>query len=212
MTGSRGPVVAFSVAIVIFALMKLGFLKSIAVFVVALTSIAIMPGGPLAESVRQMPLVRRLLEGSAVTDVTSGRSELFRAALDAMLTHPMGIGWGRYTDYTAVTEGVGGEIYVHNVILEVGAEAGWVGLTTFSILLLFVAFCCIKIWHLSHAALAVSGFAYWLGAAMFSSDFGGNRGLWLLVGVVLGVYSYGLRTRDPSGSVAQRQNKKRANL
>lgn len=68
---------------------------------------------------------------------STGRIGYGSAALQALLTHPWGLGIGGFAKYYTGSDE--GRAYAHNLFLEVGSELGWIGLIAFVLLCIWAA-------------------------------------------------------------------------
>lgn len=186
-SGSRGPLAgaAFAAAILLipskssprFTILRFGTL--------ACTSI-------LAYEAFTASPTDQVAYGRVFTTSTSGRSYIYSETVSVLAEHPLGIGWGNLSDYVSFESLEPGRLYAHNLFLEVASEGGLLALFGL-VIILIVAFRRIRnssvsepIWH----NLFISQMVFAFVNAMFSSDFAGNRSLWVFVGIALsGMYS-----------------------
>lgn len=179
LTASRGPLLALGVSVV-FALLASRRFVSGKVRASAITLIV----GMLFVILRQgIELDDRLASAGS-----TGREGLQATAWRTMTEQPFGIGWGNLYNYLSGSDAItsqGYDQYPHNVLLEVGSEAGIIGL----LILIFILTRAAKTPGLRDspeglALAAVSVYAFT--GAMFSSDIIGNRLCWVLLGILLG--------------------------
>lgn len=119
-------------------------------------------------------------------DSSTGRFQLWQAAVETIVDSPLGVGWGGFSELSFSE-------YPHNVLLEILLEAGW--LTGSAVIaLLFITF--LKGVKESGSFLSMvifSIYSFALINAMFSSDINGNRLL-----IVATVTIWVLHMRKPS--------------
>ena len=125
-----------------------------------------------------------VLSGSSTPTYTAGRRlTLYRWALGMFAEKPLtgwGLGgWSYYVfdrDFPA---------YPHNLVLEIAAEEGMMGLAALGTLLLTVFLAMRRIWRTSSdLSFIVPVFVFSLLATMTSGDINANRPLWLWCGVI----------------------------
>ncbi len=123
----------------------------------------------------------------------AARLRLFRGAVDAFLDHPLvGTGTGTFREGD---EPQGTRAYPHNLLLEVAAEAGVLGLAPLAFLLSVVTVLLLRnLTRLTEPAriilLAVLAlFVYTLANAMVSGDINDNRVLFAVCGLVAGLHA-----------------------
>ncbi|MDW7710745.1 MAG: O-antigen ligase family protein [Deferrisomatales bacterium] len=122
-SGSRGALVSVVCAVaVFFVLERVPFWKvAIVGLAGAVTSAAIVFWTPFGESVASM-YGRRIVELTIEEQYTSGRTEIYRAALKLGSENPfVGAGLGGFAS-------TGLHVYPHNLFLEVFSETGMAGL------------------------------------------------------------------------------------
>jgi hypothetical protein len=176
---SRGPLLAFVVALVASATIVSGRGRALRA---AITFVVVLVVGVVAFN--RGALGSRLI---SLQDVSAtSREALWTRAFELMGTHPFGIGWGNlYNNLDSDSSlGMGYGVYPHNILAEVGSEAGWLAL------LLFVALCVVAARRLSRqqdtVGLALFGLlVFYFVSALTSSDVPSNRGLWVTIGIAL---------------------------
>ncbi|SCL23990.1 O-antigen ligase [Micromonospora rhizosphaerae] len=174
-TGSRGPMVATVVALLVLALAGLrqkvgrgrrewigvGLMAGLAATFVAFPSL--LP-----------PRMYALLVDPSDELELSVRPEMQKATLPIIAEHPAGVGFGNWAHYSGMLK----HDYPHNLWLELTAEAGWlVG----GALILAVTVVAVGLWRAARVD-AVAGFALALlafnvVAVSTSGDINGNRAL-----------------------------------
>jgi hypothetical protein len=111
--------------------------------------------------------------------VTSMRSDLYD---DLGRAHPLGIGWGDFARDSPVGHEMAnaqGAAYAHNSFAEAFSEGGYFALLAFAFV---VVLALLRLWRLSdepHGAIVLGTAVYWLLNAQVSSDFLGNRFMWI---------------------------------
>jgi hypothetical protein len=135
--------------------------------------------------------------GKRITDTVLGglyddtRAQLLTSAIHLGLAHPMGIGWGDFAQESAIGHELAnaqGVAYAHNAFGEAFAEGGVLALLAFSVV---VVLALLRLWRLSdHAqdAIVWGTAVYWVLNALVSSDFFGNRFMW--ISLACGLASY----------------------
>lgn len=179
-TGSRGPILSVVISVITVLMIGKGVARSRAYR--AFIAVVIAGGAMLLFS-------SAIAENTRIASVdANGRDALFGAALDVIRNNPIGIGWGnfyliipsfpRVDPYT---------LYPHNILLEIGAEGGWIALGAFALLLIFSVNNSFRAAQSGSypAAVVLSMLIFTLVNASLSSDFVGNRLLWLSVGLSL---------------------------
>ncbi|MDN4507487.1 O-antigen ligase family protein [Dietzia maris] len=181
-TASRGPWIGLMASIVVLAVVSNGARVVVVVASVGFFFIRAAANTGNMTLFFNVPVLARALalEGDGA-DLTSGRAEAAGTAVRALSQFPLGVGWGNFGEVPG--SGLG---YVHNIVLEIGVEAGWIGLAGFIILVTYLFRCLVNFSTDDSSWLFFALFTFWLTVAFFSSDFGGNRGLWLLLGVSMG--------------------------
>lgn len=176
--GSRGPVIAALIAVLVVVAASPQRGRGVRV---VLAGAAVALAAYLAFSADLV--AGRLL---VFNDTSAAeRRRLWSDSLDVLTAHPGGIGWGNL--YYSLPAGSVPDVrvYPHNVLLEVGTEAGWLALAGL-VALLGVA------WVRQRRAASTGVEAAMLGLLVFflvnalvSGDVGDNRGLWVAVGAAL---------------------------
>lgn len=182
-TGSRGPLLAILVSVTVLLLTS-GKIKSL---LQRLSVLAVL--GCAAVLIYSSSILEntRIVSGDA-----SGRDLLFRAALESVKAHPVGIGWGNF--YSVLPSFSGADaysLYPHNIFLEIGAEGGWLALIVFTLLLIAVFKNLIVSTKAGNqtAVIVLAVFVFFLLNASLSSDIVGNRLFWLSIGMALVPFS-----------------------
>jgi O-antigen ligase len=187
--GSRGPVLAVLVTVVVVVLVGRCFARYRIVFVLVL----------LAGSVAafRLALVAGGSGGKRIIDsLESGFSDGVRARLlnDAVrlgTAHPLGIGWGDFAQDSKVGRSIANEqlvSYAHNVFAEAFSEGGVLALLAFALVVV------LALWRLQQLtsdpmeAVVLGTVLYWVLNAQVSSDFVGNRFMW--IALACGVAAY----------------------
>jgi O-antigen ligase len=128
--------------------------------------------------------IEEVLRGSYTPTYTAGRRlTLYRWALQMFAEKPL-TGWGLGGwSYYALDRDV--PAYPHNLVLEIAAEEGVMGLAALGTLLLTVLLALRRIWRRSpDLSFIAPVFAFSLLATMTSGDINVNRPLWLWCGVI----------------------------
>jgi O-antigen ligase len=188
---SRGPLLALAVSVVAVLLSSVQ-LSSVMRSVLVLLALGI---GGLA--------VRDLVDSGSrlVSAGDTGRAELFSATWQVVQRHPTGIGWGNLYNYLpgrVIIVEQGYHQYPHNLVLEVLAACGIVGGVLMMLGLVVAGRAAYKARRLMGDSLLWGAFLYALFGAMFSSSVVGNRMLWVVCAMSLGIW-----TRAASSSFAE---------
>jgi O-antigen ligase len=128
--------------------------------------------------------IEEVLRGSSTPTYTAGRRlTLYRWALGMFAEKPL-TGWGLGGwSYYVLDRDV--PAYPHNLVLEIAAEEGVVGLAALGTLLLCVVLSMRRIWRSSpDLSFIAPVFTFSLLATMTSGDINVNRPLWLWCGVI----------------------------
>jgi O-antigen ligase len=195
--GSRGPTVAFIVGLI--ALVGLTTtvgrsrrrLVAVGAVVIAAAILipVVVPGSSIGRSLST-------ILGNSSGLSSNGRSALWAKAYSAFGAHPLaGIGTGGFAAYDL-------EFYPHNILLEVAAELGIVGVVAFIAMATSIMRRLIVLWRRTHArlqlevTLLIALFLSALVNAIFSGAIQDNSDLWLWGGLAVGVY---VRQRESQG-------------
>jgi len=191
-TGSRGPLVAVALALVVL-LLVLASLRRIS----GRTTAVLVVSSLLVGAVVAVSSSAGLARLSSGTD--SGRSQLYAESLQLALDTPLGIGWGQLGQYIVDFRSTDPDtLYAHNVFLEMFVEGGVIALAAFSLLAILAARRVYKAVRqdIRYAPVLVV-FTYALTSAQFSSDVVGNRLMWLAIGLALiSTRAYAVKTVD----------------
>lgn len=175
-TGSRGPLLAAMVAVLLGGLLVLkakGARGAWLAVCALLAALAAVLGFVAPEAGAQWATDRG----------DSGRLVLYARAVELIRTHPEGVGWGNFAE----ASGSAVHLYPHNLYLEVGAEGGVIALLAFVLLTLVALHWSATLYLRSRTStdLLVFGiYVYALVNAQFSSDIVGNRMLWVALAFV----------------------------
>lgn len=201
-TGSRGPLLATSVALLgamFFAAERPRLSRSLPVVVVATVALEqLFARAPAASQERLLTLLHVQIVGDTAT-----RVDLYSQAWHSFWTHPLGLGWGGFEDLDAH-----GYRYPHDLPLEVLAEAGLVCGGLF------------LLWFGHHYARARNVRAGFTGSAVFglltlsvveslvSGDVNDGKSLFFALG--LGMALAALGVADDRPTTAERMQSERA--
>lgn len=178
-SGSRGPILAIMVSAAAI-LLTAGPTKT---FIKRALVLSFLGFGSL------LLFSSSALENTRLTTAdANGRDILFGAAFDAIVASPVGIGWGNfYLELPNFSRVDAYTLYPHNIFLEIGVEGGWFALATFVVLVLL----CLRNLLIAvragdnTATVILAILIFTLVNASLSSDFVGNRLLWLSIGLSL---------------------------
>ncbi|MGP9707038.1 O-antigen ligase family protein [Brachybacterium sp. AOP24-D1-21] len=173
LTGSRAPVVAIIFALLLVTARKVKYTRSLAAFA---TLAAIGAAITYALIRIERDSVSRILSTNS-----TGREFLWGHALEAFLENPQGLGLGELRSAFPAGAYNDADVYAHNIFLEAASEGGVI-LLACVLVLVSVSF---KRFADSEArttnAVLFGLFSAALINAQFSSDFVGNRLLWVLM-------------------------------
>lgn len=180
---SRGPLLAFLIAV-------FGILVSLpraSLRILTLVSVAVS-GGVIQAAYFYSP------ESRIFSSDDSGRSELFVSAWEVVKDNPLGVGWGNLYNYLPahiVNPAQGYVQYPHNVLLEFAAEGG-----LFSAALILIVLCATggAAYSMRRTTMGLflwGAFIFSVVGALFSSDVVGNRLLWVVCALTLGLRARG---------------------
>ncbi|MFZ1363243.1 MAG: O-antigen ligase family protein [Candidatus Nanopelagicales bacterium] len=192
-TGSRGPLLAFALALICVGVVAIGGkrVNSVALLAVVIATVTI------TAFLSQIGFgqISRIFD-----EDDSGRFLLFSSAADLAGEVPTGLGWGGFSEYAwQWSSEVGGRLYPHNLVLEFWVEGGLVALVCIVGLLTFTLVQAIRLQvsdefgYTGAALLAI--YVYSLVNAQFSSDIVGNRLLWSTTALILGISTLLARRR-----------------
>ena len=124
--GSRGPVLSLVAAIIVTLATSPAFrgrrLFTFAAAGMVIWGLLILVG----PSGRGTARVLSIFGGDTID---GARQELYSAATRGTLDHPFGVGWGNFGNLLGGSPANDGTpLYPHNILLEVGVEAGWLAL------------------------------------------------------------------------------------
>jgi O-antigen ligase len=199
-TGSRGPVLGLVAGFVVLLALTLRdpavrrrlLVLSLAVPAAAVLVTRLVPNADLERS------LSFLLFGNSSQAASNGRYELWHQAYAAFHAHPLlGVGTGGFATIVPV------ERYPHNLFLETGAELGFLGVVFAAVVvgggIVWLARATTGTLGEArgHAALVCALFAAALVNALVSADVAGNNGLWLAIGLGIGL---AIRRRRPGAT------------
>lgn len=186
--GSRGALAGAAVALLLtlgLQLARPGNRRPAVAILVAAVAVApvIWAGSPPAAKQKYLSSLQ-LGQGSDALDAGGGaRGEIFSSAVRLFAENPMGVGTNGYPALT-------GYIWPHNIVLELGAELGIVGVALLAALVVAVARTLARAYAGPSApeAVGAAGLAALPFTLAFSSyDLNNNRILWIMLGVALAV-------------------------
>lgn len=203
--GSRGPVVAFGLALLctVAAVVLREPRRILPVLLLVMAGIAVLPFISLPETSSER--LGNLIHNPSGTFEQDLRSRLYEKGIELAEENPMrGIGAGGFFNYSYVVTNRE-ERYPHNVFIETAAELGVIPAV------LLVASVLALIGALYQRAWTAEGedrttiyllagvFLLNLFAAQFSGDFNDNKTFWAMLGVGWLVARYGLGGESDSG-------------
>lgn len=178
LTASRGPLVGLVAAVLVVLLWGRSVPARVRVGVV----LAAAGVGAYLMS-KGVELNDRLTEAD-----DTGRGALWAAALEQFERLPAGIGWGNLYNYLpagAIITGQDYDQYPHNLLLEVGSEAGPFAFLLLAFVLAGAARFALRA-RTGPELLVLGIFTFALTGAMTSSNMLGNVLLWVSVGILAG--------------------------
>lgn len=199
-TGSRGPVAAAVVAVVVTAIAAPGrgrVVRSLLGLAAVYAGLIILGNATGAGAARlQLALSGR-------SDNTASRQPFWDAAMAAIPSQPFGIGWGNF--FSALPTGLqanGYRIYPHNVLLEATLEGGWLAGAA------LLAFIVLALWRLARNAdtplgstlLAIA--IFFTVGAMVSGSLADNRAMFAALAVGLALPKRQARSTPPPRSMS----------
>ena len=199
-SGSRGPVVGLTFGLVVLLALAVTHARArrrlLVVAAAALVAVvAVVQTVPTSTLSRSLEVI--VASGSDLS--SNGRSQLWAAAWEGFLKHPLlGVGTGGFADLRAA------EIYPHNFLLEGAVELGILGLLAVAAL---VAWTFVRIgrgWREAQdedrllAGVVAALFSMAVVNALFSSAIPNNKEVWLWSGVAAGLSARLLRDRGVS--------------
>lgn len=184
--GSRGPFFG-AVAIVVLLILErdqnfLRFAWRILLAVALMFGISFAIARLPALSVARLRDISGVVHGSASS--VAARWDHYRLASELIPKTPSGVGWGGFLNLLGVS-GTDAKGHVHNIILEIFLEAGWIAGV------LFVAMLMASIFRAYQSRGTVEGRAVWSILlflainAMVSGDINDNRLLFAFIGIGL---------------------------
>jgi len=179
-TGSRGPLLSVSLALVCVLAVtlrtrKLGAATVVLLFVfsgIAYSAVTVFGGAGLD----------RLESG-----IDSGRNTLYAQTWEVIKDQPIvGIGWGNFPLYIFDFASDDGTLYPHNILLEIWVEGGLLPLVGFVVLTMVAVRRAYQAAVTSRWSIIIFGLLiYALANALVSSDVVGNRLMWVLLTLAL---------------------------
>ena len=189
MTGSRGPVLAALIAALavvvsspIFAKHRVRSTLGFITLGVVIVWLGLRSGSDGLD---------RILGGSETSN--AAREALWQKAIKGIQENPLGVGWGMFSP-PGLEHG-----YPHNLVLEVGVEAGWFPLVAFIVLLAATA---IRGAYRATTSVSATLFGLYIFAlinAFVSDDINGTRLLWVTMFALWAMpRSFTKASKDPS--------------
>jgi len=185
-SGSRGPFFsAFAIVVLLilevnqdFSCFAWRILPTVALMFGVTFGVARLP----ALSVARLRDISGVVHGSASS--VAARLDHYRLASELIPKIPCGVGWGGFLNLLGVS-GTDARGYVHNIILEIFLEAGWIAG------ILFTAMLMVSMFRAYQSRGTVEGKAVWnilaflTINAMVSGDINDNRLLFVFIGIGL---------------------------
>lgn len=202
--GSRGPVVALVVALITFAALasthrrarrRLLLVAGVLMATAAVVPI-VVPGSVVSRALSA-------LVGGAAGLSSNGRFTLWAHAYEMFEAHPfLGAGTGSFAAFNELN-------YPHNILLEIAAELGLVGLIVIIGIVGALVFTSLRAWYHSSSvkrvelALIVALLVNAIGNALVSGAIQDNMEVWLWGGLGVGVSAAMSRSSIGPGSVVR---------
>lgn len=178
--GSRGPLLSVLVTVAVVILVGRCFAGRRMILVIAVMVACV---GAFGYAIAAGGSGGRRIIGSLESGFSDGvREQLLNDAVRLGTKHPWGIGWGDFAE----DGGAGREIanqqgiaYAHNLFAEAFSEGGVLALLSLAVVV------AIALWRLQrltgevNEAVVLGTAVYWLLNAQVSSDFVGNRFMWI---------------------------------
>ncbi|MBT2476107.1 O-antigen ligase family protein, partial [Microbacterium sp. ISL-103] len=215
-TGSRGPVVSVGISIILALLLAPAFKRrrGRSIFAVAaLAAVALFVATRTAGE--GLTRVVSFLSGDQDTS-TMARSYFWETAWAYSQKMPTGGGWGFFGTVPEVFLSVaeGGQLYPHNLVLEITLEAGWLSGALFVVLAIASA---VRLIFRAHDGVTLTLFVLLVFTfinAMVSGDINDNRLMWtlLMIAWVIPKPSAGDDEATSSGRVDSKLKHRRASL
>lgn len=179
-TGSRGPLFAAIVSVFVVIAFSPGKSRGTRVLFGASAML-----GSVLLAINSGIASTRLLTLS--DDSAQVRLDLWRAAIEGIISAPLGVGWSHYQALLPTGIGITGwEHYPHNLLLEITLEAGWIAGIAFLVAVATAIFRQRRATIDNPAEMAMLGLlVFHLANSMVSGDVTANRGLWVAIGAAL---------------------------
>ncbi|MDL2342550.1 O-antigen ligase family protein [Deinococcus sp. MIMF12] len=201
-SGSRGPLIAVALAITPSLLMSLRRARGAGR--VGLFGLMLLAGGLTAlPFVPAQSLARLQTFFSGDLDRSSAtRAEAITYTLPEIVRNPLGVGFGRFEEVVPLTITTTPIIYPHNLLLEIGLEAGWLALAALVGLLCLGLSRVFKASRTSIAGvLALGLLLFGLVNALVSGDVNDNRLFW--AGLALALTARQITNGSPAPSTSR---------
>lgn len=136
----------------------------------------------------------RLIEGEwGHTEIS--RWALWQQSLEVIRESPLGVGWGRLSNWVQVYNDDILLRHSHNIFLEIASEAGWPAGMLFLLFIVLTLAALLRTFlreidgsdrsAARETVFVLAALVYWLLCAFFSGDVNDNRPLWALIGMAL---------------------------
>ena len=202
-SGSRGPVLAFVVAIALTFLRGKQIVRTLSiagVFTAVIYFVAI-------NFASETGLARITGENESGSKSTETRIHLFEAGVNQFLDHPIiGQGTGSFSDYFL---GRDVKSYPHNYFIEVSGELGLIGLSLF---LIAMYLCATNVWRVRRYVGSGVEYGFWeitiiqilffagFLTAMVSFDFSKQRLFYTSIGLIAAISQWNWQTTQETSS------------
>ncbi|PFG39026.1 O-antigen ligase-like membrane protein [Georgenia soli] len=179
-TGSRGPILAAAIALLLATLVGR---RSASRLTRAFGAGAVLTLGYALLTSTATDATARIF-----SDDSSGRTQLWSESLTVAREHPGGIGFGNL--YGHITPppwslSTGYTEYSHNMLLEAAVEGGWVALAGLVLVLVISLKALVSQVTCPNGIAMLAVFVFSVANASVSSDLVGNRLMWVMIGAGL---------------------------
>lgn len=195
-SGSRGPLLATAIAVaVLFVLAnsggarRLGRIALLAVVLIATILIGVLPRVD-ETALSRIGLLFSADQGASV----DARQGMISETAEVLLQYPLGVGWG------GLGEVLDPYVYPHNLLLEVGAEGGWIALLALvSVVVAALSTGLAGRTDVARATIAAL-VVFHLINSLVSGDVNSNRPLFALIGAALALGWCSPNPREPASA------------
>lgn len=192
LVGSRGPFVGLLVAVVVALLFGGKARGRLGVCVLGILAGASLVLIVIRSQNRAAERIGSLITGASSDDT---RLALVNQCLEVISGHPLGVGWGGFSEVALRGSLQGQYSYPHNIVLEIAAEGGWLAAAAFLVIVAVSLAGFLRHAQTRDGAALLSMGVYWIVVAQTSGDVNANRMTWVMVGLGVVLYVTSARTR-----------------